>query len=77
MAEYRRHLIQAARPAPRRGMHKTSSIQVLEKTEQGNLLRKQFRYEVDDDDSLRRAIERARRYVDNVADRDLLMTPQR
>ena len=73
MAEYRHHIIQPARSTRGRRPHKTSSIQVYEQTPQGNLLRKQFRYAAGDDDALRRAIDRARRYVDSVANHDPLL----
>jgi hypothetical protein len=72
MAEYRNYLIQPARLARRKRPRITSHIQVLRKEESCQRLLKQFRFVVESDASLLRAIERAKRYVDYVADRDLV-----
>ncbi len=71
MADYRNYVIQAARPARASGPRKTSSIHVLQKDERGHTLLKKFRFAVDSDESLQRAIQRAKNYVDFVADREL------
>ncbi len=77
MAEYRNYIIQAARPTSGRNPHKTSAIQVLEKGEHANVLLKRFRFTVDSDESLQRAIQHAKNYIDHVADRELLEAAQR
>ena len=74
MVQYRRYIIQSAR------MHKgsstkTSSIQVFKRDEHADVLVKQFRYTVSDDDSLRRAIDRARRYIESVSDPGWMAEP--
>ena len=77
MAEYRNYIIQAARPNSRGNPHKTSAIQVFEKDEHHEKLLKQFRFTVDSDESLQRAIQRAKNYIDHVADRELVEMAQR
>lgn len=77
MAEYRNYIIQAARPNSGKNPHKTSAIQVFEKGEHASMVLKRFRFTVDSDESLRRAIQRAKNYIDHVADRELLEMAQR
>ena len=72
MAEYRNYVIQAARPSKGNSSPRTSHIQVLRKEGHGHALLKQFRYAVASDESLQRAIQRAKNYVDFVADRALV-----
>src|SRR5512142_1310168 len=72
MAEYRNYLIQPARPSRGKVPRKTSHIQVLRKEASCHRLLKQFRFVVASDESLWRAIKRAKRYVDFVADRELV-----
>ncbi len=70
MADYRNCIIQPANPTRGKHPRKTSSIQVLRKDDHHTLL-KQFRFELYDDESLQRAIQRAKNYVDHVVDRGL------
>ncbi len=48
-----------------RGHNKTSTIQVREPMPDGYLLKKSFRWRVADRNSLNKAIEKAKKYVDD------------